>query len=218
MRLYLILTASPPAIFLSHTLCMGGCFGLPGWMFQAGQISMFYNVALSTYFLLAIKYNWTDRRFQKIGPYIHTGLLATGFVLAFGSIPFHQPHYRWCYIAWPPVGESYVPGLIFFIAPVGICILAITVLTVQLVFHVYRLVNRSSQRSMSSSSHQVSVRTFWQSLWFLAAFYLVWPVMLSTFIMKGVPHQNAWWIMVGAVLGPSQGTHLYKYMVSATSS
>jgi hypothetical protein len=47
-------------------------------------------------------------------------------------------------------------------------------------------------------------RTFWQSLWFLLAFYLVWPVMFSTFVLEPNP-RNYWFYVVGSVLGPSQG-------------
>jgi hypothetical protein len=51
-------------------------------------------------------------------------------------------------------------------------------------------------------------RTFWQSLWFLAAFYLVWPVMLLTFVMPQAA-DKFWWLLVGAALGPLQGTFFW---------
>jgi hypothetical protein len=172
---------------------------------------MFYNVALSTYFLLVIKYDWSDRRFQQIGKYVHTGLVFIGLALAFASIPFHEPGYRWCYIGWPPIGSSYVPGLVFFILPVGLCILVITVLTVQLVRYVNQVDKKSRRTSLSKKegSSSMANRTFWQSLWYLAAFYLVWPVMLSTFVLRPSP-QNFWFYIAGSLLVPSQGESLGK--------
>lgn len=174
-------------------------------MFQVGQISMFYNVALSTYFLLSIKHSWKDRRFQKIGKCCHAGLLVVGLAMAFASIPFHEPDYRWCYIPRPPISVSYIPGLVFFILPVGACLFVITVLTVLLVCHVHQVEKKTRQTSTRTNSNSWARRTFWQSLWYLAAFYLVWTVLISTYILKATP-QNIWWKVVGAVIGPSQGT------------
>lgn len=171
---------------------------------------MYYNVALSMYFLLVIKYSWTDRRLQKIRRYVHTGILLVGFILAGSSIPFHEPDYRWCYVAWPPIGASYVPGLVFFVVPVGLCITAITILTVHLVLYVQQVNRKSSASSLSNprASTSMASRTFWQSLWFLAAFYLVWPVMLLTFIVPQAA-DKFWWLLVGAALGPLQGTFFW---------
>jgi hypothetical protein len=177
----------------------------PGWMFQAGQISIYYNVALSTYFLLVIKHDWSDQRLQRISKYAHTGLVGVGLVLAFASIPFHEPNYRWCYVAWPPIETSYVPGLVFFLAPVGLCILVITILTIQLVHYVYKVDKRSKAKSFQKTAGKsMASRTFWQSLWYLGAFCLVWPVMFSTFVLEPTPH-NFWFFIAGSVLGPSQG-------------
>lgn len=167
---------------------------------------MYYNVALSMYFLLVIKHSWSDRRFQQIGKYVHTVLVGAGLVSAFASIPFQEPNYRWCNVAWPPIGASYAPGLVFFLAPVGLCILVITILTIQLVHFVHVVENKSKAKSMWNKSRRsrMASRTFWQSLWFLVAFYLVWPVMFSTFVMLPKP-RNFWFFLVGSALGPSQG-------------
>jgi hypothetical protein len=186
-------------------------------MFQAGQTSMYYNVALSTYFLLVIKYDWSDRRFQKIGKYAHTGLVGVGLVLTFASIPFHEPNYRWCYVAWPPIGSSYVPGLVFFLALVGLCILVITILTIQLV----QFVNKADKKSKSRSLRKVpgrsmASRTFWHSLYYLGAFCLVWPVMFSTFILEPTP-RNFWFFIAGSILGPSQGMSTFGAWLDVNS-
>jgi hypothetical protein len=167
---------------------------------------MYYNVVLSMYFLLIVKHDWQDRRFQVIGKYVHAGIIFVGLGLAFASIPYQEPNYRWCYVAWPPIGGSYTPGLVFFIVPVGLCILALTILTVMLVKHVNQVENKTRGKSLSTkvSANSMASRTFWQSLWFLAAFYLVWPVLFATFIMPHVP-ENFWLLVVGSVLGPSQG-------------
>ena len=168
---------------------------------------MYYNVALTMYFLLVIKYDWKDRRFQVIKKYVHAGILCVGLSLAFASIPYHEPNYRWCYVAWPPIGATYTLGMVFFIVPVGMCILVITILTFLLVKHVNQVDAKTRAKSLSSkkSADSMASRTFWQSLWFLAAFYIVWPVLFATFILPLVP-QNFWCFVIGSVLGPSQGT------------
>lgn len=174
-------------------------------MFQAGQISMYYNVALSVYFLLIIKHNWNDRQFQTTKWIAHGTLLFVGLVLSFAAIPFIERDYRWCYIGWPPIGTTYTPGIVFFILPVGISILVITVLTAMLVCFVWKVEGKTARRSVTFGTREsLASKTLWQSIWFLLAFYIVWPVTFSTYIMPMRPDLY-WWYVIAAILSPAQG-------------
>ena len=47
-------------------------------------------------------------------------------------------------------------------------------------------------------------RTVWQSVWFLAVFYLVWPIQIAAFVVDTVP-RNYWIYVLAAIFGPLQG-------------
>ena len=47
-------------------------------------------------------------------------------------------------------------------------------------------------------------RTVWQSVGFLAVFYLVWPIQFTTFVFPTVPRYYWIWVLT-AILGPLQG-------------
>lgn len=125
--------------------------------------------------------------------------------MACGSIPFHQGHLRWCYINRPPVENSYVPAIMFFVAPVSVAILVITILTVLMVSFVVRQERKTMNRSMRRGKvSSLSSKTFWQSLMYLLAFYLVWPLMFASYLVWMGP-DTYWLFMLASVLGPSQG-------------
>jgi hypothetical protein len=47
-------------------------------------------------------------------------------------------------------------------------------------------------------------RTVWQSVWFLAVFYLVWPIQFAAFVIPTVPRYYPIYLCA-AILGPLQG-------------
>lgn len=60
-----------------------------------------------------------------------------------------------------------------------------------------RRIGEPKRRSLAS-------RTFWQSLYFLAAFYTVWPIQFVAFLVPLV-ERNYWIYLLAAILGPLQG-------------
>jgi hypothetical protein len=47
-------------------------------------------------------------------------------------------------------------------------------------------------------------RTVWQSVWFLAVFYLVWPIRFAAFVIPTVPSNYPIYVLA-AILSPLQG-------------
>ena len=64
----------------------------------------------------------------------------------------------------------------------------------------------SSHSSSENGILRVSLasRTFWQSVWFLAVFYAVWPIQFAAFIIPTFP-SNYWIYLLAAMFGPLQG-------------
>lgn len=148
---------------------------------------------------------WMDREeVQKIAKWAHASVIAVGLIMASASIPFHFGSWRWCYILRPPFRESYVPSVMFFVLPVSLAIVAITVATSMMVWYVRTQERKTMKMSMTKSVAKLTKKTFWQSLWYLMVFYLVWPISFATYLMWITP-SNYWFYVVAAILGPSQG-------------
>lgn len=176
------------------------------WLYQLGLTAVYYSVVLSLYFLFVVKYDWSERKFLKASRYVHLSAIGVGLIMAFAVIPFAAPDWRWCYIGTPPTADSWLPGIFFFIIPVAVSILAMTVIMVLFVLHVRSVYNRTRTRSMQSSIRGGSLasRTFWRSCWFLAVFYTVWPIQFVAYVVPTVP-SNYWIYLTAAILGPLQG-------------
>ena len=116
--------------------------GVQAWLMQISIASIHYSLLLWIYFLLVVKYNWTERKFSKFAKWVHLGVISASLIMVFAVIPFATPDWRWCYLESPSQAASWWPGAVFFIAPVSIYIIAMTVLStvifVRYVQQVYR--------------------------------------------------------------------------------
>jgi uncharacterized membrane protein len=174
---YIIGTAfNPKELALHGSIGNMATCGFAAWLFQIGIASVYYSFFLCVHFLLVVKYNWTERKFSKVAKWVHLGVVAVGLIMAFAVIPFASPDWRWCYLDTPPQAASWMPGVFFFVIPVALSILAMTVLTVIFVRHVQQVYNKTQSKRMKGKGQKrgsLASRTFWKSVWFLAAFYAV---------------------------------------------
>ena len=209
---YIIGTSlTPKELGLHGSIGNEATCGFQAWLFQIGIASVYYSVLLCVYFLLVVKYDWTERRFNKVAKWVHLGVGTIGLIMAFAVIPFASPDWRWCYLGTPPQAASWLPGLFFFVIPVALCILAMTVLTVIFVRHVQQVYRKTQSKSMKQNRKgkgqkrgSLASRAFWQSVWFLAVFYAVWPLQFAAFVVPTVP-SNYWIYLLAAIFGPLQG-------------
>lgn len=205
-RAYLIETACDTSTVILLTTKLATL--PPGWLFQIGITSVYYNVALCLYVLFVVKYNWTERKFKKVRIWMHGGVLLVGITMSIAVLPFVTPNWRWCYVNRPPVVESWLPGIFFFILPIGISILGMTVLMAFLVYYVRETEGKSRHRTFSGNDRpnrrSLTSRTLRQSLYFLAAFYTVWPIQFVPLVIPLV-QQTYWVYILAALLGPLQG-------------
>jgi len=198
---------TPAALGLYGSIGNEATCNFQGWLLQIGITSVYYNAVLCFYFLFVVKYNWSERKFSKVRKWVHLSVLVVGISMSFAVIPFVTPDWRWCYLNKPPIYDSWLPGVFFFILPIGVCMIAMTVIMVFFVKYVRQMESKSKARKMKGNGptrQSLASRTFWQSLYFLAVFYTVWPIQFVAFVIPLV-EENYWVYLLAALLGPLQG-------------
>lgn len=146
-----------------------------GFFIQIGAISAYTNVSLSVYYLLVIKCGWSEIRVKKIHVYLFLVPVLVGISFAFAGIPFYAPLPLWCNNT-----ASYWPDI-----PVAVAIGLATVIMGTVCWDVYSKEKATKKyHSGRTGRTRLSTKVFWQSFWYLLAFYLTWPVYLAL--------QNTW--------------------------
>lgn len=183
-------------------------FALSGWLFQVGIISVYYSVVLCIYFILIVKYSWTERKFKKVRKWVHLGVLTVGISMSVAVIPFVAVDWRLCYVTKPPILQSWLPLIFFFLVPVGVCLLGMAILLAFFVKFVREVEGKTSSSRFSREDvpnrRSLTARTLWQSVQFLAVFYAVWPIQFVSLLVPVADH-NSWLYFLAAILGPLQG-------------
>lgn len=125
-----------------------------GFFTQFGISSAIYNVSLSFYYLMAIKYSWKDLRLFKWATAYHGLPLGWGLGTAIAGISldiFHSAN-LWCWIGKNPSAPSQdvnVYRMSFFYGPLWISIFIVTVNLI-LVFIYVREITLRSERYTSA--------------------------------------------------------------------
>jgi hypothetical protein len=106
-----------------------------GFFIQLGFTSMFYNVSLSFYFLMVVRYGMKEFQIRKLRLRLHVPALVLGIALACSGIPFYENVGWGCYI--PPQYDvdsndkrHIIPISIFAVVPIVTAIIIATVNTV----------------------------------------------------------------------------------------
>jgi hypothetical protein len=131
---------------------------LQGFLIQLGYTSLFYNMSLSFYFLMVVRYGMRENQIKKLQLWLHVPALVVGFALAFGGIPLYQNDFWGCYIAPPLFLVANFRNVVMFTA-VPICT-AIVIATVNmlLVYWAVRqqmITARKWQFGSAAMQHQV---------------------------------------------------------------
>jgi hypothetical protein len=134
-----------------------------GFFIQLGYTSLFYNMSLSFYFLMVVRYGMKENQIKKLQLWLHVPALVIGFALAFGGIPLYQNDAWGCYIPSPALAEVNRDLLIFTLVPICTAIVIATVNMVLVYWAVRQqmIAARKWQFGSSAMQHQVpeSART-----------------------------------------------------------
>jgi len=188
-----------------------------GFFVQLGYIGIFFNLALSTYYLMTIKYGMTELRIKKYRYFFILPPILVGLVLAFAGIPFYDNIYLMCHVPPPyDVGFDDVQytkasnwGPLIALSMVPICLVtAGGCLNMSLIYFHVRKEEKAAQRWMmnNDNSNGMSKQVFAQALLFTGSFLLCW---ILYFVANFGASSNLWynytfWVFL-VILNPLMG-------------
>ena len=178
-----------------------------GFFVQLGYTGIFYNLALSIYYLLVIRYGWREERLRKIAVRLHAPPLLFGWGLALGGIPVYENSYWGCWILPDPKSPAFIRSVMFFVVPLLVVLIVASVN----MFLVYLAVRRQDRRAdkwrISGRRRSVSApmerAVVWQCLFYLLSLYITWPFMMVAQLLAHRAHYRLWVAIF--LLAPSQG-------------
>ncbi|CAB9498701.1 expressed unknown protein [Seminavis robusta] len=172
---------------------------------QLGFTSVFYNASLALYYMLVIAFGWREFQLKKIKLYMHAVPITIGLGLALGAIPsYHWIEYG-CHLLPPPEGEMWAV-LVFFVIPLGLSIIAITISMLVVYWKVRQRAAASRKWSLGIGKvDSLEKKVFWQCLFYVLAFYVTWPLMFSVYLASIDVDGPLGLTMTVAFVAPLQG-------------
>ncbi|KAL3798970.1 hypothetical protein HJC23_005109 [Cyclotella cryptica] len=152
----------PASYFIYEGRGNDGTCVAQGFFIQLGTVAGYMNVSLASYYLLRIKYGWSELKLASKRVYLFVPPILVGLSFAFAGIPYYGNMMIWCNNTaefWPEF-------------PLILAIAAATCIMSGLCCHVYRQERRTMQ--FTGGSTRFSGMVFEQACWFLAAFYFTW--------------------------------------------
>jgi len=166
-----------------------------GFFHQLGALAIpFYNVALVTYYSLAIKGRWGEERLKKyFEQYIHVVILIIAFIVA--VIPLrrgdYNPYYWLCINApwdWDNENQTYLRGNID--SMITYSILNLVVVSVCSIYLVYTMIDLSCTFSRNTSTmtenqntKKAKAKINFMVLLYTIPFYITWIIPSIFFFM-----------------------------------
>jgi len=139
-----------------------------GFFIQMGTIASYINASLAVYYLLVIKYGWSDNKIVKYRLWLFGVPILIGLIVALVGIP----HYR-SIIIWCNNCSTWQLEL-----PIVIVIVMVTVIMLIVCWHVRQQAKATKTYGLRAS-RCVSRAVFWQSFFYLISFYLTWVPYLA---------------------------------------
>jgi hypothetical protein len=163
---------------------------IQGFFIQLGFTSIFFNVALTTYYVLVIVYNWRETRLIKLQYWFYTIPVLLGSTLAFAGIPFYTNNIMACYVNAPPLAEKYTVIALLAVVPVCFVVLFCTTAMARVYLHVRHQQKRASNWRMGGSGKCIEQQVLWQSVFYVGAFYISWPIQVVGIFMSEPPFRE----------------------------
>jgi len=172
-----------------------------GFMTQLGGFSSgSYSCMLSIYYLLQIKYKWSETKLQKAEPYFHGGIWGLSLIAAI--VPLFKDVYNqeilFCHIQSYPIwcdaiegfecirgNDVFILKLILFVIPSGIYLLTITFCMGSIIAHVAkqeRAIMRISISEGRGERNKSTKKVAKRALKYVAAYLSTWVPFIMTFI------------------------------------
>jgi len=104
----------------------------------------------------------------------------------------------------PPSAPSAIPLIIFYTLPLGAGLVVVTIATIVVCQKVYRQ-QRASRRWSTRQNMKLTRKVFWQSFWYMVAFYVTLPFALFSYYWKFKSVHDIWILVIVGFIHPSQG-------------
>ena len=203
-----------------------------GFLIQFGVAAPIYNSCLAIYYLLVLKFKWSERKIRAIEKYMHSLPAGFGFVASIlGAIlTLYNSAGMFCHIASAPFycrqwdlpcdrGEySHILVWVFYFGPIWACVLVTTISMAAVAMHVKKeekVSRRWREASIVSGDNdhakQLSTQVFWQCVLYVSVFYLTWVfptihrILLSTRLLIVGGKAIYWLLFFTAMIMPLKG-------------
>ena len=194
-----------------------------GFFLQLGFAAMFYNVSLTLFYMLTIAEGYRESRIRQIQIYLLGLPFGLGLILACAGIPMYVSIGSVCWL--PSIfltdvfGASPMTTLFFGVVPICIAIATITLMQGRIFWFVrqseqkmvkWRFSRRKLDGNTKISMTEREKKVFWQSAMYVLSFYITWPIVLTSLLVKPDRYENplsvAYNVQVAAAfLWPLQG-------------
>ena len=212
---------TPGVPFASGTT---GTCSFQGFLLQLAIGAPMYNCLLSLFYLLTIRYGWSEKRLRKIEPLLNAIILIFAVGTSIALLPLGQYNHigAVCWVMGLPQGcgnSNYQPGdepcergdfawlygVSLFYGPLWCCIVFTSFAMTMIYRKVKRTEDRSSTYNIGSSYNTRSKQVWIQALLYTASFYITWlpSTLWSITQWFGVP--MFWLDILATICEPSQG-------------
>lgn len=176
-----------------------------GFLFQLSIASPLYNAALSIYYLLAIRYQFSDDEIRKVEPWMHsfTIVFSTSTATLGIALDLYKEARFGCWIS----NYNLKLQLALWIVPLMICLSVITISQIAVVIEVCEA-ERSGRRFSVGRRRSWTEQVCRQSIWYVGTFYATWIIPgVFLFLWKLYPKVSfsEWCGIPVAILTPLQG-------------
>mmetsp|Transcript_7280 Transcript_7280/g.16536 ORF Transcript_7280/g.16536 Transcript_7280/m.16536 type:complete len:436 (-) Transcript_7280:712-2019(-) len=180
---------------------------MQGFLVQLGYTSVFYNLSLALYYVFVIVAGWKERQLGKIRMWFHFPLVV-GVGLAIAGVPFYDSVIWGCYIPPPPFSSSRIKSLVFGVIPIIFVIVGATTAMAVVVWKVRKDSIASMRWRQPGARRQTGAMVLqrevvWQAVFYLSAFYISFPVLISA-NLRTAARGFAFWVVMLA-FAPLQG-------------
>ena len=191
---------------------------MQGFILQLGLTATNYFVSLTAYYLLSIRFRYSESRLQKYKWAFHIPPLTVGLFTSISALPYYRDLFLVCHIPPPYLkGGEMNDILLLCILPIAIAIVLSMISMCFTYTHVrktdvasnrWRLGGGSIGRTNSAnpSTGRMTNAVFWQFSLYVVSFMLTWPVYFAAMLIitrfNMAPY--GYWVVL-AILTPLQG-------------
>ena len=202
-----------------------------GFLLQMAVGAPLYNSSLALFYLMVIKYNWTNPMLVRVEKMVHGAILTFSVGTAILLLPLEQYNHisSVCWVIGEPQGcghstnrpseeevpctrgdYAYLYGLALFYGPLWICVLAcitsmiIIYREVKMTHHRINQYGRRNQHHMRRSSSDTSLVAT-QALLYTCSFFVTWMPSTIWSVAYWLDVDQFWLDLLAAVCEPLQG-------------